>query len=283
MESIPGLGSGDSFLLKNILPEEWCSLDSFESLLQEIEWKEQINRGGKVPRLLSYQGAIGEYGEIPIYRVPTDELFQTKPFTHTIIKIKEFIEYSTKQSFNHCLIQLYRSGYDFISEHSDKTLDIFRHSNIVNLSIGAERNMKLYSKSNKKETQCILLPHNSLFCLGWDTNINYLHAIRPDKRPDSIKSPEELRYGSRRISLTFRNIATYLHPNGYVFGQGAYCKSLDNLSNALKSDSYETLRASEAEQSELMLKAFSTENHSCEFNWDDNYGRGFDIVQISPS
>jgi alkylated DNA repair dioxygenase AlkB len=41
------------------------------------------------------------------------------------------------------LIQLYRTGADYISEHSDKTIDVVRGSRIVNVSLGARRTMTL--------------------------------------------------------------------------------------------------------------------------------------------
>jgi alkylated DNA repair dioxygenase AlkB len=46
------------------------------------------------------------------------------------------------------LIQLYRTGADYISEHSDKTIDVVRGSFIVNLSLGARRTMTLRTKKD---------------------------------------------------------------------------------------------------------------------------------------
>ena len=49
---------------------------------------------------------------------------------------------------NHVLIQLYRTGADYISEHSDKTIDVVRGSRIVNVSFGAWRIMTLRTKKD---------------------------------------------------------------------------------------------------------------------------------------
>jgi alkylated DNA repair dioxygenase AlkB len=49
------------------------------------------------------------------------------------------------------LIQPYRTGAvraDYISEHSDKTIDVVRVSRIVNLSLGARRTMMLRTKKD---------------------------------------------------------------------------------------------------------------------------------------
>ena len=53
--------------------------------------------------------------------------------------IRQRVEEILKHPVNHVLIQYYRSGNDYISEHSDKTIDVVRGSNIVNVSLGAER------------------------------------------------------------------------------------------------------------------------------------------------
>ena len=53
--------------------------------------------------------------------------------------IRERVEKILQHPVNHVLIQYYRTGNDYISEHSDKTIDVIRGSKIVNVSLGAER------------------------------------------------------------------------------------------------------------------------------------------------
>ena len=72
------------------------------------------------------------------------------------------------------LIQLYRTGADYIPEHSDKTIDVVRGSRIVNLYLGARRTMTLRTKKDvtgseqggndgvHRTTQRVPLPNNSL-------------------------------------------------------------------------------------------------------------------------
>ena len=95
---------------------------------------------------------------------------------------------------------------------------------IVNLSLGASRVMILKSKGDfvsrldeegaeqptKRLYQKITLPHNSVFVLGWQTNRDFLHSIRADKRIPSLKTAGELAFNEQRISLTFRTIATFV-------------------------------------------------------------------------
>lgn len=53
--------------------------------------------------------------------------------------IREQVEKVLRHPVNHVLIQYYRTGNDYISEHSDKTIDVVQDSKIVNVSLGAER------------------------------------------------------------------------------------------------------------------------------------------------
>lgn len=78
------------------------------------------HRSGEVPRRVAVQGEIGMNGSIPIYRHPADESPPLLEFTPTVLKIRDELQMLLKQPFNHVLIQLYRSGQDNISEHSDK-------------------------------------------------------------------------------------------------------------------------------------------------------------------
>ena len=70
------LGSGDSFLLKNILPSSLLE-EAFEFLSSEVSWESMLHRGeakrlvlefsltgagGKVPRLVAVQGAAADDG-----------------------------------------------------------------------------------------------------------------------------------------------------------------------------------------------------------------------------
>ena len=84
----------------------------------------------------------------PVYRHPSDESPPLLPFSPMIQLIREHVERVVQHPVNHVLIQLYRGGTDYISEHSDKTVDIAPNSCIVNVSLGAERAMTLRTKKD---------------------------------------------------------------------------------------------------------------------------------------
>ncbi|KAL8711397.1 MAG: hypothetical protein Q9225_007133 [Loekoesia sp. 1 TL-2023] len=276
------IGAGDSRIIHNLLDSELAD-EAFQQLKAEVRWQTMSHRSGQVPRLVAVQGEIGKDGGIPIYRHPADESPPLLPFTPCVEKIRMRLEHALQQSFNHALIQLYRDGNDNISEHSDKTLDIVRDSAIVNVSIGARRVMTLRTKRSKhasgvdspnasRQTQRIPMPHNSVFVLGPETNMQWLHGVRADKRPTQLKSEDEQAFGGQRISLTFRQIGTFTdQKHKRIWGQGARKKSRSSAG---------WVEACSSAEIEAMLIAFGKENHQTNFDWQAEYGMGFDAIDL---
>lgn len=122
------IGEGDSRIIYNVFSEQ-MSVEVFAQLKAEVQWQQMQHAGGIVPRLVCCQASIyGQDGTTPLYRHPSDEALPTKSFTQTVDGMRREVEQVAGHQINHVLIQLYRSGEDFISEHSDKTLDIARNS-----------------------------------------------------------------------------------------------------------------------------------------------------------
>lgn len=191
---LTGLGAGDSMLLFDVLPDDFAK-SAFNDLRDEVDWQTMAHKGGLVPRLISIQGTK-KGGCEPVYRHPADVQPQLVEWTPNAERMRAVVSKALKQEMNHALIQLYRDGRDFIGEHTDKTLDILKGSNIVNLSLGASRVMVIRTKEKGKNrrTQRIVLPHNSVFVMGWNTNRQWTHAIRQDKRRLQEKRADELNY-----------------------------------------------------------------------------------------
>jgi len=309
------LCEGDTSIIQNVLAPDLAST-AFERLETEVKWLRMSHQGGEVPRLVAVQGDVDDEGNMPVYRHPADESPPLLPFSPTVLAIKAATEKHLGHPLNHVLIQFYRDGKDYISEHSDKTLDIVPGSFIANVSLGAERTMIFRTKrvdkdpsrntskvsaepapatappatddatptaasdptpddSQKRRTQRANLPHNSLCRMGLVTNMRWLHAIRQDKRLDREKTPAELAFGGRRISLTFRHIGTYLNaPQTLIWGQGAVSKTKATAGSVMNGQGPEAVK---------MLRAFGTENHSSEFDWARHYGDGFDVLHMSAS
>ncbi|KAI2605697.1 uncharacterized protein GGS25DRAFT_352318 [Hypoxylon fragiforme] len=285
-ESEP-LCEGDTKVIYDVLPKP-LSDNIFEKIRDEVRWQRMMHQGGEVPRLVAVQGQIEQDGTMPIYRHPSDESPPLLKFSPTILEVKEVVEKQLGHPLNHVLIQFYRDGNDYISEHSDKTLDIVKGSYIANVSLGAERTMTFRTKRQpkskasadanpsagpKRQVERARLPHNSLCKVGLKTNMRWLHSIRQDKRLDREKTSEELAYDGGRISLTFRQIGTYLdRDNRLIWGQGATSKIKEEARQVINGQTPEAV---------MMLQGFGRENQLTEFDWNKYYGNGFDILHIS--
>lgn len=261
----------------------------FTQLYNEVRWQRMLHQQGEVPRLVCCQGEFGEDGSMPVYRHPTDQTLPLLHFSPKVQVIRKQAEKLVGHPLNHVLIQLYRSGNDHISEHSDKTLDVAKGSSIVNVSFGAQRTMRLRTKKVSKPvdgtnndgketdiaertTQRVAMPHNSMFVLGLKSNEKWLHGIMPDKRLPAERSEPEEAYNGIRISLTFRHIATFLDAKeSIIWGQGATAKEQRDAADVINGDD---------DEGERMIRAFSRENHGNDFDWDGHYGAGFDLLHL---
>ncbi|KAF2151406.1 hypothetical protein K461DRAFT_228497 [Myriangium duriaei CBS 260.36] len=283
---LPGdtIGSGDTVVKYDLMPPS--EADSiFADILQQVRWQKMSHASGEVPRLVCYQGDKDVDGAMPVYRHPSDYLLALLDWSPAVTTVREAAEQLVGHPLNHAFIQLYRGGTDFISEHSDKSLDIVPGSSIVNVSFGAQRTMRLRSKRDclakkddsstdlRRVTERIHLPHNSGLVMGLQTNAQFLHGILADKRlPHDLSAPE-LAYGGLRISITFRRIGTFVsHDSQRIWGQGAVSKCKDKARPTINGD---------AEASKELIKAFGTENQSSNFVWEDTYGKGFDVLNMS--
>ncbi|KAI8952604.1 hypothetical protein F4801DRAFT_599777 [Xylaria longipes] len=284
------LCEGDTKVIYDILPADMAG-DIFARLHDEVAWQRMSHQGGEVPRLVAVQGLVAPDGSKPVYRHPADSSPPLHPFTPAVDAVRRLVEEALGHELNHVLIQLYRGGDDYISEHSDKTLDIARDSFIANVSLGAERTMTLRTKRRRpkgevdadggkdgngeglrRSVQRATLPHNSLFRMGLETNMRWLHGVRADKRLEREKSAAELACDGARISLTFRRIATYLDAGETkIWGQGATAKT--------RAAAHDVVNG-QTDQAVAMLKAFGRENQDTEFDWEGSYGKGFDVLHI---
>lgn len=299
------IGSGDSRIFYDLLDSE-ASKIAFQELFSEVHWQRMYHAAGEVPRLVCCQGDIDDAdGSMPVYRHPSDQSLSLLHWSPVVSKIKERAEERVGHKLNHALIQLYRSGQDHISEHSDKTLDVVPGSNIVNVSLGAQRTMRLRTKrpttfegsgsspdkqqrsidasaatdtqikqeyDRARVTQRIPMPHNSMFVMGLDTNGSWLHGIMPDKRPAVERIPAESAYGNMRISITFRHIGTFLSADSrLIWGQGAVGKN--------KSQARQTING-HPEESQRLINAFGFENQGTAPDWNAVYGLGFDVLHL---
>lgn len=276
--TLDGIGAGDTALWCNAL--RGCVDDATYAALEgEVAWNTMLHRGGEVPRLVAVQGTRGPDGVEPLYRHPVDGQPPLGDWTPVVDVLRRAVEARVGHPLNHCLLQLYRHGRDWISEHSDKTLDVVRPSSIINVSLGRARTMQLRPKRADGEAgaaavQKVPLPHASLLVMGLETNRTHYHAIRQEGASDE---------DGPRISLTFRRIGTHLHPaTGAVWGVGA------RAATRVEAEARAAERAAlpdderarvEREESEAMLRLFRAENVDPTFD-AAAYQPGFDVIDL---
>lgn len=270
------IGAGDSRIVYNVISD--LDEEGFSSLKNEVLWQSMHHAGGEVPRLVCCQGLIEQDGSIPVYRHPSDQSLPLLQFSPMINAIKDKVQEIVGHPMNHVLIQLYRGGTDFISEHSDKTLDIVRGSTVVNVSLGAQRTMRIRTKKSGmnegegRKTELVPMPHGSVFVLGLKTNEAWLHGINADKRLAFERSEEEKAFEGQRISLTFRNIGTFLSSDEkLIWGQGACGKQKEDAQPVVNGN---------RESGQDMINAFGMENQFSEFDWIRHYGSGFNVLHM---
>ena len=104
--------------------------------------------------------------------------------------------------------------------------------------------------------------------------MQWLHGVRADKRPAEQRTAEEKAFRGERISITFRQIGTFMDEDeGTIWGQGACGKTRATAHRIRKGENTEV---------EAMIIAFGKENHQFDFDWDAEYGQGFDLVNLVP-
>lgn len=273
---VEGLGAGDTTL--------WCGAlgdvvgdGAYDALEREVAWSAMFHRGGEVPRRVAIQGSRTPDGAEPLYRHPVDEQPAMRDWTPVVDALRRAVERRVGHPLNHCLLQLYRNGRDWISEHSDKTLDVARPSSIVNVSLGHMRTMLLRPKPaadlpRESVAQRIPLPHGSFLVMGLETNRAWYHAIR-QQADDPDDGP--------RISLTFRHIGSWVDPaTDAVWGTGAPTMlRADAEQRALARAAFEGRDAAERAEAEALLRLFREENVNPRFD-AASYRPGFEVLNF---
>ena len=167
--------------------------DLLHALKNEIEWKqEQIKFYGQIhdlPRLTAWYGDPNK-----TYKYSGIEVFSSQ-WTPTLLKIKNKIESVSSVQFNSVLLNLYRSGADGVSWHSDDEPELGVNPVIGSVSLGESRPFQLKHKTNTDLKQKIILDHGSYLLMQGDTQHHWIHQI-----PKSKKKLNE------RVNLTFRVI-----------------------------------------------------------------------------
>ncbi len=122
------------------------------------------------------------------YSGQTAQAVATTPLLNQLLTA---INTSLSTSFNGILINVYYTGDDYISQHSDNEKDLY-NGTVACISVGSHRNFRVIHKTDKTKLD-IQTKHGQLLLMSGDFQKYYTHGITVDK---AVTTP--------RISLTFR-------------------------------------------------------------------------------
>ncbi|MCY7422436.1 MAG: alpha-ketoglutarate-dependent dioxygenase AlkB [Chitinophagaceae bacterium] len=161
-------------------------------LTQTIDWKhDEVLMFGK--RIITRRKAAW-YGDQPFPYTYSKVTKVALPWTPELLLLKARAEVVTGETYNSCLLNLYHTGDEAMSWHSDDEKEIVPNSAIASFSFGAERKFSFRHKQTK-HTASLLLEHGSLLVMKGETQTHWLHKLSPTK---TVQTP--------RINLTFRKM-----------------------------------------------------------------------------
>lgn len=164
----------------------------YNKLLQSIAWK---NDSAVIfDKLIVTKRKIAWYADEPFKYTYSNTTKTALVWTKELLALKEIIEAKTGENFNACLLNLYHSGEEGMTWHSDSEKELKKNGAIASLSLGAERKFAFKHKTTKQTIQ-VFLEKGSLLMMKGETQKNWLHRLPPTKK---VKQP--------RINLTFRTI-----------------------------------------------------------------------------
>ena len=164
----------------------------FSCLLNTIEWKndEAIIFDKKVVT----KRKVAWYASQPFNYTYSKITRPALPWTLELLDLKHRVESISGEKFNSCLLNLYHTGDEGMSWHSDSERQLKPRGAIASVSLGAERQF-VFKHKNTQQTHGSVLQHGSLLVMKGTTQTHWLHRLPPTKK---IYSP--------RINLTFRTI-----------------------------------------------------------------------------
>lgn len=164
----------------------------FNNLLNKIDWKQEgMNMYGKnikFPRLTSW------YGDNDKPYAFSGIKLEPNKWNVDLLKIKDKIEPKCNAVFNSVLLNLYRSGNDSISWHTDAEKGLGQNPIIASVNFGATRKFQLRHIRTKEKIE-IELKHGSLLIMKGELQHFWQHQV-----------PKTKNIVDKRINLTFRII-----------------------------------------------------------------------------
>jgi len=158
----------------------------------EIPWEDHavtiVGREVPVPRRVAF------YGPFPY--AYSGIVHPARPLPAVVAVLRDRIESVSGHPFNTVLMNLYRSGSDSVSWHSDDDYPHGGHPAVASLSLGETRRFRIAHKRRADERYAVDLTAGGLLLMTGTSQTDYRHALP--------KSPKAL---GVRVNMTFRHMA----------------------------------------------------------------------------
>lgn len=164
----------------------------YEQLLNTIDWKndEAIVFG----KHIITKRKVGWYGDRDFEYTYSSHTKKALSWTNELLELKKLATERTGETFNSCLLNLYHSGEEGMSWHSDNEKELKKNGAIASFSFGVTRKFVFKHKQTAQKVS-VVLEHGSLLVMKGTTQAHWLHSLPVTK---TIYRP--------RINLTFRTI-----------------------------------------------------------------------------
>ena len=154
---------------------------------------------------------LGEYGYW--YTGAYHEAARTPEVVQDLLEAVRPCLTNSKAWMNSCLITRYKSGADNIPLHRDDEAFIDPTSEILSVSIGAERSIQFVDNTESRE-ESIMLADCSAYVMSRKSQAFWRHGIpTQESESESQSSDSQVRY-----SFTFRHLAPYFKNSTVIIG-----------------------------------------------------------------
>lgn len=164
----------------------------FSELMEKVNWQQdEVMIFGK--RILTSRKTAW-YGDKEYLYTYSKMTKKARLWIPELLPLKQRVEEVTAKEFNSCLLNLYHSGEEGMSWHSDAEAELGKEPVIASVSLGAERRFLFKNRETSEKLELQLEP-GSLLLMAGETQKYWVHSLPKSKK---ITEP--------RINLTFRYI-----------------------------------------------------------------------------
>ena len=136
--------------------------------------------------------SIGFFSDESVGYKYSGKMEKAQPLTENLRLLLNYINNKFESDFNGILVNKYRDGNDYISEHSDNEKEI-SDKGVISVSYGAVRKFRIRNKITKKIIKNIPTENYQIIEMAGNFQKEFLHGI-----------PIEKKVKDERISFTFR-------------------------------------------------------------------------------